>query len=68
MHMIEWVFLRYSADLVVVSTLILISGAILTGITFALFATIEINIQEFYFDYVVIHGLVGAPNRRKLRD
>ena len=54
-------FLRYNADLVVVSTLILISGAILTGITFALFATIEIDIQEFYFDYVVIHGLVGTP-------
>ena len=25
------------------------------------FATIEINIGELYFDYVVIHGLVGAP-------
>ena len=55
------VFLRYNADLVVVSILILIAGAILTGITFALFATIEIDIQEFYFDYVVIHGLVGTP-------
>ena len=54
------VFLRYNADLIVVSILILISGAILTGITFALFSTIEIDIQDFYFDYVVIHGLVGA--------
>ena len=54
-------FLRYNANLAVVSVLLLLSGAILTGITLALFATIEIDIQAIYFDYVVIHGLVGAP-------
>ena len=53
-------FLRYNGDLIVLSVLILFAGIILTGITAALFATIKLNIR-FYYEYVVIHGLVGAP-------
>ena len=53
-------FLRYNGDLIVLSGLILFAGLILTGITAALFATIKLDIR-FYYEYVVIHGLVGAP-------
>ena len=53
-------FLRYNGDLIVLSGLILFAGLILTGITAALFATIKLDIR-FYYEYVVIYGLVGAP-------
>lgn len=54
-------FLKYNGDLVVMTTLILIAGAILTGITIGLFSLIRISIERFYFDYVVITGLAAAP-------
>ncbi|HKZ67668.1 MAG TPA: hypothetical protein VJ111_14980 [Chitinophagaceae bacterium] len=54
-------FLRYNGDLVVITTLILIAGAILTGITIGLFSLIGFNIEEFYFEYVVVFGLPAAP-------
>jgi hypothetical protein len=54
-------FLRYNGDLVVMTTLILISGAILTGITINLFALIGFRIKDFYFQNVGIFGLSAAP-------
>ena len=54
-------FLRYNADLVVMTTLILIAGGLLTGITFGLFELIDIKIEEFYFRYIGIWGLAAAP-------
>lgn len=54
-------FLRYNGDLVVMTTIILLAGAILTGITLGLFALIDIKIQEFYFKYIVIWGLAASP-------
>lgn len=54
-------FLRYNGDLVVLTTLILISGMLLTGITIGLFSLIKINIEKFYFEYIVIYGLAAAP-------
>lgn len=54
-------FLRYNGDLVVMTTIILIAGAILTGVTFGLFEMINIRIEEFYLKYVVIFGLPAAP-------
>ena len=54
-------FLRYNADLVVMTTIILIAGALLTAVTFGLFELIDIKIQDFYQDYVVVWGLAAAP-------
>lgn len=54
-------FLRYNGDLVIMSGLILIAGAILTGITIGLFSVIGFNIEKFYFDYIVIFGLPAVP-------
>ena len=55
-------FLKYNGDLVVMTTLILIAGAIMTGITIGLFALIGFNIEKFYFENIGIFGLAAAPN------
>jgi hypothetical protein len=54
-------FLRYNGDLVVMTTIILIAGAILTGITIGLFSLIKIEISKFYFEYIVVWGLAASP-------
>ena len=54
-------FLRYNADLVVMTTIILIAGGLLTVITFGLFKLIDIKLEEFYFQYVGIWGLAASP-------
>ena len=54
-------FLKYNGDLVVITALILISGGIITGITIGLFSLIGLNIERFWFDYVVIFGLAAVP-------
>lgn len=54
-------FLRYNGDLVIMTTLILIAGGILTAITIGLFSVIGFNIEKFYFDYIGIFGLAAAP-------
>jgi hypothetical protein len=54
-------YLRYNGDLVVMTTLILIAGAIMTAITINLFNLIGFKIEELYFQYVGIFGLSAAP-------
>lgn len=54
-------FLKYNGDLIVMTTLILITGGLMTGITIGLFSLIGINIERFYFQNVVIVGLAAAP-------
>lgn len=54
-------FLKFNGDLVVISALIVISGAIMTGLTIGLFSLIGLNIEEFYFNYIVIFGLAAVP-------
>jgi len=54
-------FLKYNGDLVVMTTLILIAGAIMSGVTVGLFKLIGLPIEEFYFKYVGIFGLAAAP-------
>ena len=54
-------FLKYNGDLVVMTTVILISGGLLTGITIGLFELIGLHIEEFYFEYFGIWGLAAVP-------
>ena len=54
-------YLKYNGDLVVMTTLIVISGAILSGITIGLFSIIGLNIEKFYFENIVVFGLPAAP-------
>lgn len=54
-------YLRYNGDLIVMTTLILIAGGIMTAVTIGLFQLIGLNIEKFYVDYVVVFGLPAAP-------
>lgn len=54
-------YLKYNGDLVVITTLIVITGGIVTGITIGLFHLIGLDIEQFYFQNVVIFGLPIAP-------
>ncbi|MCW3093576.1 MAG: hypothetical protein JWP81_4645 [Ferruginibacter sp.] len=54
-------YLKYNGDLVVMTTLILIAGAIMSGITIGLFSLIGYKIEAVYFNYVAIFGLAAAP-------
>lgn len=54
-------FLRYNGDLVVMTAIILIAGGLLTGVTLGLFRLIDIQLEEFYFQYIGILGLAAAP-------
>lgn len=55
------VFLKYNGDLVVMSALILLAGAILSGVTIGLFALIGFHIEKFYFQNVGVFGLAAVP-------
>jgi len=54
-------FLRYNADLVVMTTIILIAGILLTVVTLGLFTLIDVRMEEFYFQYIVVMGLAASP-------
>ncbi len=54
-------FLRYNGDLVVMTTILLIAGGLLTAITLGLFQLIDLQIEEFYSQYIVISGLAASP-------
>ncbi|RCR68257.1 hypothetical protein [Larkinella punicea] len=54
-------YLRYNGDLIVMTTLILIAGGIMTGLTIGLFKLIGFEIEKLYFDYFGIFGLSAAP-------
>jgi hypothetical protein len=54
-------FLKYNGDLVVMTTLIVIAGAIMSGLTIGLFSLIGFNIERFYFENIVVFLLPAAP-------
>ena len=54
-------FIRLNGDLIIMTGLILIAGGMLTGITIGLFSVIDIDIVDFYFEYVALTGAVAAP-------
>lgn len=54
-------YLRFNGDLIVMGTIIVLAGVLLILTTMGLFELININIQEFYIDYVFPWGLASAP-------
>jgi hypothetical protein len=54
-------FLRFNGDLVVMGAVMALSAALFTAITIGLYELIDIDIQEFYVDYVVTWGLPAIP-------
>jgi hypothetical protein len=54
-------YIKHNGDLAIIGAIILIAGGALTGITIGLFHAIGINIEKFYFNNIVLVGLVSAP-------
>lgn len=54
-------FLRCNGDQVVMTAIILLSGGLMSAATVGLFGLIGLNIEDFYFKYIGIFGLAGAP-------
>ncbi|MBA3648308.1 MAG: hypothetical protein H0W62_07130 [Chitinophagales bacterium] len=54
-------FLRFNGDLVVMTTIILIAGGLLSIVTMGLFELIDLKIEDFYIQYMGISGVAAAP-------
>ena len=54
-------YLRYNGEALIYTTLLLIGGMVLTGVTLGLFALIKLPVEEFYLRYVVVYGAVACP-------
>lgn len=54
-------FLKYNGDLVVMTTLILIAGGLMSAVTIGLFSLIGYNIAETYMENVGFFGAAAAP-------
>ncbi|HLF47062.1 MAG TPA: hypothetical protein VI548_11590 [Chitinophagaceae bacterium] len=54
-------FLRYNGDLVIMTGLLAIAGAILSAITIGLFSVIGLNIENFYVENIGIFGAAALP-------
>lgn len=54
-------YLIYNSNLAVMSAMLVISGFIFSALTIGMFNLIELKIETFYFNYVVITGLSAIP-------
>lgn len=54
-------FIRHNGDMAIIGAIVLIAGGALAMITLGLFEAIGMKIHKFYFDYIIIVGLVSAP-------
>ena len=54
-------YIKYNGDLAILSALIGIAGMILTGVTIGLFEAIDLNIENFYMQYIAMWGAVSIP-------
>lgn len=54
-------YLRFNGDVIILTSIILTVGGMLTGLTIGLFELIGFDIAEFYLKYIVIYGASAAP-------
>jgi hypothetical protein len=54
-------FLKYNGDLLVITTLMVIAGGIMSAVTIGLFKLAGFNIEEFYFENIVAFALPAVP-------
>ena len=54
-------FLRFNGDLAVLTGVICIAGAVLSGLTIGLFSLIDMNIEDFYMRNLATWGVAAAP-------
>ena len=54
-------FIRYVGEMGILTVLIILGGMILTGFTLGLFSLIGMSIDEWYWENIVVLGLISAP-------
>ncbi len=54
-------YLRFNGDFAVMAALLVLAGALFTGITIGLFELIGLHIQEFYAKNIAVWGLSAIP-------
>lgn len=54
-------YLKFNGDLIVMTTLIVIAGGIMSGVTIGLFSLIGFNIENFYAENIIKSLLPAAP-------
>lgn len=54
-------YIRYGGELLILMALILVGGGVLSLLTLALFGLIDMRLEEWFFEYVVLWGVLSAP-------
>jgi hypothetical protein len=54
-------YLKYNAEMLIYTTLFIICGSLLVGVTAGLFSIISVNLDKFYYEYILIYALCAAP-------
>lgn len=54
-------YLRFNGDLVIMISVLSAAWGLLSAMTMGLFSLIGINLQEFYFRFIFVHGIVALP-------
>lgn len=54
-------YIRYNGEALIFTTVILIGGMVLTGVTLALFKLIDLSIEEWYVRSIAVYGSVASP-------
>jgi hypothetical protein len=54
-------FLRFNGDLIVITAVMFIAGALLSAVTIGLFELINLDIVEFYMPNIAVWGLAALP-------
>ncbi|EGW41792.1 DUF4153 domain-containing protein [Desulfosporosinus sp. OT] len=54
-------YLKYNGELLISTGLLLICGVFLTALTIGLFKAIQVNIEHFYTNNIVIYGVAASP-------
>lgn len=60
-HFAKTDFLRWNGNLLVMAVILVLSGALFSGITLGLFDLLGFDIIEFYMKHIVIWGLAAIP-------
>ncbi len=54
-------FVRYNGELLVYTSIVILGGMVLTGLTLALFNLIDLRIETWYLNNVVVYGAIASP-------
>ncbi len=60
-HKLRLDYLKFNGEMLIMTGLILIAGIVLTMVTLGLFSLIDVQIHDFYFEYIVVLGLAASP-------